>query len=518
MTKKWIWILVFFMGLAMICLIFVQTYWIKNAVTVKERQFDQLVNKILSEVAINVQKQEAVNYIIDEMDPFRFDTTFSLFDDEFELEHDFYIYQESSGQDISASISVYSNDTLILTDGQNKKNAKKSIDRADAGGAKYKLPPDFKRKILNRGAFINNILSKMFSFNPGIEEWIDPVKFEAMIRKALEEKGIDLDFEYAVTKWNSILAFKSDEYIPGARAEYYKVKLFPDDFFSKSDYLTIYFPSKKNFIFKSLGYMAFSSILLTLIIVVSFAVTVFIIIRQKRLSEMRSDFVNNMTHELKTPISTISLASQMLGDKSIPPESKNIDNLSSVIIDESRRLGYQVEKVLQTAIFDQGKLKLKLKEADISEIILNVINNFSIQIRQKNGLIIPSLHAENSLLNIDVVHITNVLTNLIDNAIKYCTRDPEIYLETQNYGEYLMIAVRDNGIGISKHDQKRIFDKFYRISTGNIHSVKGFGLGLSYVKKIVEEHKGFIKLESEPYEGTTFTIYLPVNNNMTKRR
>ncbi len=505
------------MGLAMICLIFVQTYWIKNAVTVKERQFDQLVNKILSEVAANVQKQEALSYIIDEMDPFYFDTTISLVDDEFEVEHDFFIYRESSGQDISTSISVYSSDTLILANSQNRKNPKKSFDRSDSGQVKYKLPPDFKKRILNRGAFINSILSKMFRFNADIEDWIDPVKFEAIVRKAFDEKGIDMDFEYAVTRWNSMLAFKSDGYIPDARAEYYRVRLFPDDFLSKSDYLTVYFPSKKNFIFKSLGYMALSSILLTLIIVVSFAVTVFIIIRQKRLSEMRSDFVNNMTHELKTPISTISLASQMLGDKSIPPESKNIDNLSSVIIDESRRLGYQVEKVLQTAIFDQGKLKLKLKEADINEIILNVINNFSIQVRQKNGLIIPSLHAENSLLNIDVVHITNVLTNLIDNAIKYCTRDPEIYLETQNSGEYLMIAVRDNGIGISRHDQKRIFDKFYRISTGNIHSVKGFGLGLSYVKKIVEEHKGFIKIESETYEGTTFRIYLPANNNMTKK-
>ncbi len=518
MTKKWIWVLAFFMGFAMICLIFVQTYWIKNAVIVKERQFDQLINKILSEVVNKVQKQETVHYIIDEMNPFYFDTTFSLFDDEFEIAHDFYIYQESSGQDISANISVYSSDTFILVDDQNIKTSKKSIDKSNTGTPKYELPPDFKSRIVNRRTFINNILSKMFSFNPNIEERLDPGKFEAIIREALADKGIDLDFEYAVTKWNSMLAFKSDNYIPDTGAEYYKVQLFPDDFFSKSDYLTIYFPSKKNFIFKSLGYMAFSSILLTLIIVVSFTVTIFIIIRQKRLSEIRSDFVNNMTHELKTPISTISLASQMLGDKSIPPESKNIDNLSSVIIDESRRLGYQVEKVLQTAIFDKGKLKLKLKGTDINEIIHNVINNFSIQIKQKNGLIIPSLHAENSVLNIDVVHITNVLTNLVDNAIKYCTRDPEIYMETQNYRDYLMIAVRDNGIGINKHDQKRIFDKFYRVSTGNIHSVKGFGLGLSYVKKIVEEHKGFIKLESEPYEGTTFKIYLPLNNNLAKQK
>ncbi|UCH13203.1 MAG: HAMP domain-containing histidine kinase [Bacteroidales bacterium] len=514
MSKRWIWIMASFMGLAMICLIFVQSYWIRNAVTVKEGQFDQLVNKILAEVANKVQRQEAVHHIINEINPFYFDTTVSLFDNGFEIEHDFYFYQQSSDQDVNTNISVYSTDTFIIVDDRDINAENVSFDKSGRRNPQFNLNQDLKKRIVDRQTFINNIVSKMFSFNPEIEERINPVKFDAIIKEALTNKGIDLDYEYAVTKWNSILAFKSDNYMPDTEVEYYRVELFPDDFFSKSDYLTIYFPSKKNFIFKSLGYMAFSSILLTLIIVVSFSVTIFIIIRQKRYSEIRSDFVNNMTHELKTPISTISLASQMLGDKSIPLKSKNIDNLSSVITDESRRLGYQVEKVLQTAIFDKGKLELKLKESDINEIIQTVINNFSIQIKQKNGLIIPSLHAENQVIFVDVVHITNVLTNLVDNAIKYCTRDPEIYIETQDYREYLMIAVRDNGIGISKNDQKRIFDKFYRVSTGNIHSVKGFGLGLCYVKRIIEEHKGYIKLESEQYEGTIFKIFLPSKNNV----
>ncbi len=477
MSRKWIWILALFMGMAMISLIFVQAWWIKNAVDVKEKQFNQLINKILSDIANEYQDQETVRHIIDEINPFYFDTSTITYDGEFKVESEFFFYGKSSGQ---------------------------------------QLTPDLKRRILDRQTFVNNVLSRMLSFNPEIEDRINPDNFKAMIKKALVNKGIDLDFEYAVTKWNSMLAFKSDNYVPDADAEYYRVQLFPDDLFAKSNYLTLYFPSKKNFIFKSLGYMAISSVLLTVVIVVCFAVTIYIIIRQKRLSEIRSDFVNNMTHELKTPISTIYLASQMLGDKTIPAGSKNVDNLSSVIIDESRRLGYQVEKVLQTAIFNKGKLKLKLKEADINEIILGVINNFSIQIKQRNGLIIPSLHGENNILNIDVVHITNVLSNLVDNAIKYCTRDPEIYIETQDFKEYLVIAVRDNGIGINKNEQKRIFDKFYRISTGNVHSVKGFGLGLSYVKKVIEEHKGYIRLESEPYEGTTFKVYMPAKNNATK--
>ncbi len=472
MSRKWIWILAFFMGLAMISLIFVQAWWIKNAVDVKDEQFDQLITRTLSDISGEFQKQQAARHIIDELNPFYLDTSSDVYDSDFHFQSEFYFYSESSGDQLTSEL---------------------------------------RRRNLDRRTLVNNVLSRMLSIKPEIEDIINPGNFKALIRKELLNKGIDMDFEYAVTKSNNLLAFKSGNYKPDTDADYYRVQLTPDDLFASSDYLTIYFPAKRNFIFKSLGYMAISSILLTVIIVLSFAVTIYIIIRQKRLSEIRTDFVNNMTHELKTPISTIYLASQMLGDKTIPATSKNIDNLSSVIIEESRRLGYQVEKVLQTAIFKEGKLKLKLKETDIHELIQGVINNFSIQVRQKNGIIIPSLHAENKILNIDVVHITNVLSNLIDNAIKYCTRDPEIYVETQDRKEYLLISVRDNGIGIGKNDQKRIFDKFYRVSTGNVHPVKGFGLGLSYVKKIVEEHKGYINLESELYEGTTFRIYLPAN-------
>ena len=498
------------MGLAMVGLIFFQVYWVKNAVIVKERQFNQLINKTLIEIANEVQKQETVHHIIDEINPFYFDTIAGFYDSELEFEHDFYFYQSSSGQNFNANISIFSSDTFIIIDNEKDNNYTKSADNSNTSVKKYQLTPSLKKRIIDRKIFVNNVLSKMFWFNPDIEERLNPKKLETIIKQALTSNGINLDFEYAVTKWNTIPAFMSDNFIFDADGKHYKVQLFPDDFFSKSNFLTIYFPLRKNFIYKSLGYMALSSILLTLIIVISFAFTIYTIIRQKRLSEIRSDFVNNMTHELKTPISTISLASQMLGDKSIPNESKNIDNLSAVITAESRRLGYHVEKVLQTTIFNKGKLKLKLREANINEIITGVINNFSIQIKKINGLIVPSLHAENPVLFVDIVHITNVLSNLIDNAIKYCTQDPEIYIETQNNNRYIMIVVRDNGIGISQKNQKRIFEKFYRVSTGNIHSVKGFGLGLSYVKKVIEEHKGYIKIESEPYEGTVFKIFLPV--------
>jgi signal transduction histidine kinase len=219
-----------------------------------------------------------------------------------------------------------------------------------------------------------------------------------------------------------------------------------------------------------------------------------------------------MTHELKTPISTISLASQMINDSSIPAESKNMKNISRIIEDESKRLGYQVEKVLQMAIFDRGKLKLKLKQADMNDLVLSVINNFTIQVDKLGGSIAGELNAANSLVNIDTVHFTNVISNLVDNAVKYSPETPDILIATENRNGRLLIRVRDKGIGFKKEDQKRIFEKFYRVPTGNVHNVKGFGLGLSYVKKIVEEHDGTISLKSELNKGSEFEISLPVKS------
>jgi two-component system, OmpR family, phosphate regulon sensor histidine kinase PhoR len=534
MSKRFLWIIVAFMSLAMAGLIIVQSYWIGNAIDIKEKQFNQLVTKSLSDVSDEVRKQEAVFSIIDEIVPSDTDlenkaySTYEMqlsasqhFSDasngitgkksETKFHNEIRVYQRSTPDGDHSKITVIAEDT-----DQVGENPRIIVDTSGNYSVKWitpgKIREDIESQIKEQQVFLDRIITKMLLPPPSIKDRIDEDNLNKIIRRSLINNGINLNYEFAVLTDNLDITMISKNYSPESNNEYYAAELFPDDLFN-TNYLSLYFPGQKNFIFKSLGFMTISSIALTLVIIMSFVITIYIIFRQKKLSEIKNDFINNMTHELKTPISTISLASQMINDNSIPAESKNMRNISRIIEDESKRLGYQVEKVLQMAIFDRGKLKLKLKQADINDLILSVINNFTIQVDKLGGRITGELNATKSLLNIDTVHFTNVISNLVDNAVKYSPEKPDILVSTENKNGRLMIRVRDKGIGIKKEDQKRIFEKFYRVPTGNVHNVKGFGLGLSYVKKIVEEHEGTISLKSELNKGTEFEISLPMKNH-----
>jgi two-component system phosphate regulon sensor histidine kinase PhoR len=253
-----------------------------------------------------------------------------------------------------------------------------------------------------------------------------------------------------------------------------------------------------------------ASVFFTLIIILTFYYTISTIIRQKKLSEIKNDFISNMTHELKTPISTISLAGQALSDPDVNKSAEAAKKYTRMIQDETKRLGQLVEDVLQSALYDYADFEFQPEKVDMHQIIQKVAKSLQMQADQKKGKIVLLLEAGNPEIEADKTHITNMVNNLVDNAIKYTPDLPEITIRTKRSNQHFTLTVEDNGSGISRDQQKRIFEKLYRVPTGNIHNVKGFGLGLSYVKAIVEKHRGSIKVESEKGVGSIFTVSLPV--------
>ena len=273
----------------------------------------------------------------------------------------------------------------------------------------------------------------------------------------------------------------------------------------------VHFPQMNNYIFSSVRFMI-PSIIFTFVLLVTFIFTIVTIFRQKRYSEIKNDFINNMTHELKTPIASISLAAQMMNDKTLTKSPKMIEHLGGVINDESKRLRFLVEKVLQMSMYDRKKAVLKKKYTDLNEMVETIAHSFSLRVEHTGGKVYTEIEAVDSLMYVDEMHFQNVIFNLLDNAVKYAKPDQplDVYLKTWNTNENLYLSVRDTGQGIKKENLKKIFDKFYRVHTGNLHDVKGFGLGLAYVKKMVNLHEGEIKVLSEYGKGTKFVIKLPV--------
>ncbi len=275
--------------------------------------------------------------------------------------------------------------------------------------------------------------------------------------------------------------------------------------------LRIAFPNTFSLVITQMGWMLLTSLILISLVMACFAWTIRTIWKQKKISEMTSDFINNMTHELKTPISTVSLASNMLKKDKVANNPEKVVHYSQMIHEENLKLQDQVEQVLRIAKMERGDISLKLEPTNINDVIQKAIHSIDLQVQNRNGQIRCYLHAVKNEIVADVNHVTNVISNLLDNANKYSPDTPDITIETHNRENGVVISVQDKGIGMSKDKQKYIFNKFYRVPTGNIHDVKGFGLGLAYVKMMVDAHKGQISLNSEPGKGSRFDIFLPFN-------
>jgi len=358
------------------------------------------------------------------------------------------------------------------------------------------------------------------SDNKKISERVNFEELNNILEKMFVNNGVELPFYYSIVDKQGDIIYKCNKTIHQTNLQannniythIYSQKLFPSEDSNRAAFLQVTFPTKQNYILNSLN-LLLPSLILVLLVLCIFIVAIIIIFRQKQLNSIKNDFVNNMTHEFKTPISSISLASQMLQDPSVGKTPQTLQHISKVIKDETKRLSFMVEKVLQMSVFENEKSILKLNEIQINLLISDIVKNFSLKVTTKGGKITSNLLAKNDVALIDEVHFTNIIFNLMDNALKYCDKSLLLTIETWNEKDNLLISIEDNGIGIQKDDLKRIFEKFYRVSTGNIHNVKGFGLGLAYVKKIVTEHRGTIKVESELKIGTKFIITIPTLKN-----
>ena len=362
-------------------------------------------------------------------------------------------------------------------------------------------------------AMITNQYESMLNFNRHLpyENFLTAEALDSLINLQLNAREVDTRFEYCIYKpeRQEFLMERSPDFRKELIERGRAFVLFQADIYTSPEYLLVYFPHEKQFLLTELWGMLLISIILIIVIVYSFTYTIATIFRQKRLSEMKNDFINNMTHEFKTPISTISLACEALSDKELRGSGELLDSYLSMISEENKRLAGMAEKILQTALIDKGQLKMNKEQIDLHEIITDVIKNLRIQVEIKDGEIKRRLKATRSVIEGDKVHVTNLVYNLLDNANKYSPKKPVIRIITENAGNGIVMTIEDNGIGIGKNEQKKIFDKLYRVPTGNIHEVRGFGLGLNYVKAIVEEHHGKITLESEVNKGSKFKVFLP---------
>jgi two-component system phosphate regulon sensor histidine kinase PhoR len=352
-----------------------------------------------------------------------------------------------------------------------------------------------------------------------INEELHPFYLETLLKRQFYDQSINQDFQYgiydcfsdSIVFGNLIKYSKATGYAPASDtvAGITSAKL---PWKTDGHYFTVVFPNVMARTIEEPSELTSPWIYVTIIVVfvmIFFGYTITVIFRQKRLSEVKTDFINNMTHELKTPISTIGLSSEMLmrSDFSIEPEK--LQRYASIIFKENKRLENQVERVLNVAKLDKEELTLKKEAVDLHELLMEAKENFDINQLEQGGSIQLDLQAAKPVIHADPVHVTNVVYNLLDNAVKYCDKKPEVSVKTSNEKKGLVLEFSDNGIGMKREDLKMIFDKFYRVPTGNLHNVKGFGLGLYYVKVIIDSHGGKIDVKSKPGEGTTFTVFLP---------
>ncbi len=542
MNKRQISWIIALMSVALIGIISLQVYWISHDIRLKEQQFDQTVNQAMNAVVDKIETREAFHIIRNrffDFDPQQLRSLVmsnALAGSPFEISDTGISIPEMPSNpppvidDLdNADINIEfhrpgSQQTIIrlqhkhtsYRDSLSERHVKSSkITRFYGDSAEVTFRQN-EEKIKARIGKLNDVMHQMaMEFMGGeegeLQQRINAGQLDTLIKTELQNHCLNVDYNYGVYNGytNKLDITKTSGNPNDLLQTKYKTLLFPNDVFSKPDYLLLHFPGSIKYVLSSMWLMLASSSVFTLVILFGFAYTIQVILRQKKLSDIKSDFINNMTHEFKTPIATISLAIDSIKDPRVSHDKEKLEYFARIIREENKRMNSQVENVLRMAQLEKGELQLQSEEVNLHDLIQHAVELIAIQVESKQGILTSDLNATKPIMPGDPIHLSNVIFNLLDNANKYSPLEPMIIISTRDTPGGIIMSIKDNGMGMSKETQKKIFEKFYRVPTGNLHDIKGFGLGLSYVKAIVELHKGKIEVESELGKGSNFNIFLP---------
>ncbi len=514
MKKSTIWTIACIMGFSFLALLFLQFSYVEEMVKMKKEQFDESVNRSLYQASRNLEMNETLRYLekdvqATERRAFSQDSMMvDGLDGTIKQSHQFAVAADDG--------TVYSSFQLKTFEMKPASVPKAMIlrkDKSSLSEAAKSMQEIVRNRYVYQKALLDEVVYNILytASDKPLKERINFRMLDQDIRAELMNNGVNIPYHFTVSTSDGREVYRCPDYTDEGEKYSYTQLLFRNDPQSKMGVVKIHFPDMSSYIFSSVRFMI-PSLVFTLVLLITFIFTIVLIFRQKRYTEIKNDFINNMTHELKTPIASISLAAQMMNDDSVTKSEQMTKHLGGIIADESKRLRFLVEKVLQMSMFDKKSVVFKKKQLDLNEMVETIASTFSLRVEHTGGKIYTQIEAVDSGIYVDEVHFQNAITNLMDNAVKY--RKPEepldIYIRTWNDHDRLLLSIRDTGQGIKKENIKKIFDKFYRVHTGNKHDVKGFGLGLAYVKKVVDLHQGEIKCESDLGKGTKFTISLPV--------
>ncbi|MCX6332836.1 MAG: HAMP domain-containing sensor histidine kinase [Bacteroidia bacterium] len=529
--------LIFMMLLSIIGITWVQIVWIRNAIGIRNENFDYFVTVSIRDAANSIESSRKMNNFFDD---FMSPGAASFGDTASDITSYFSMNSYSTGSDGKLNVRVTNQSVTQNQGGTPVVTIHDTIYTTDSSAVIMASPDDPGKMVIinngsgkgttsngtviNRDELIRLARKRSNEFRNMSDQMIaDLYQQENFTNISREEVGSALDrsfmfspirpkFEFAIIRNGKV---EEGKFIKADNNDFirsrYKVPLFTDNIVRQDITLSVVFPGRTNYVLGSMAWILGGSLLFSFIILATFALSLFLLIRQKKVSEMKSDFLNNMTHEFKTPIATISLAADTITNPKVIKDESSVRHFIGMIKKENSRMNKKVETILQIASLDKKEIHFKFENVSIHSIIEHAVDTIDIIIRQRNGKVTLKFNALEPVINGDSEHLFNLVNNLLDNAIKYSPESPDIKVETKNDHDGIIMSVEDKGIGMSKSVQSKIFERFYRLASGNVHDVKGFGLGLNYARAIVDAHKGHINVYSEPGKGSRFDVYLPFN-------